>query len=69
MKAIKNVHDLLAASAEIAAADQPEPPVVAPEERHDPPPIKPARPPRARRPKEAEVHPSQKELGKEHRGY
>lgn len=59
----------MAASAEVAAAVQPEPPVVGPDEPHDPPPTKPERPPRARRPKEAEVHPSPKELGKEHRGY
>ena len=69
MKAIKNVHDTLEAGAEVAAGEQPELPVVLGGELHDPPPIKPERAQRARRPKEAEVHPSQKELGKEHRGY
>lgn len=69
MKAVKKAKEFLETGAEIALTGQAGLLPIPADELHEPPPAKPVRPPRTRKPKEAEVHPSQKELGKEHRGY
>ena len=65
MKRTKNDYDQPPGDmdgAQVSAADEAGEP-------HEAAPSQPERPPRERRPKEAELNPSPRELGKEHRGY